>query len=214
MRLQNHKGFAMHVKVEVDTICKQFGTKVILNNVCATTESGRCLAVSGTNGSGKSTLLKIIGGLIRPSSGQIRFAVNNAVSSEASRISSGMVSPEMSMYAMLSGVENIMFWTRVRGVKCSAAEAEELCCRVGLKGTGGELVAAYSTGMHQRLKLAVINAINPRVWLLDEPSSYLDQSGRQIVQSLIDSAVKRGAVVILATNDAGEAAYADAKITL
>ena len=76
------------------------------------------------------------------------------------------------------------------------------------------MAATYSTGMRQRLKLAVIEAINPPVWLLDEPSSNLDVSGRSIVKELIAGAVRRKAVVILATNEVEEALYGTSTIRL
>jgi heme exporter protein A len=204
----------MYIKIVMDNISKRFGERLLFSNISAEVANGQCLAVTGCNGSGKSTLLKIIAGLVRPNSGQIRLILDNTPSPKERISYTGFVSPDMAMYAALTGIENIIFWTKVRGVACSKSEAEKLCCQMGLGGAGCDMVATYSTGMRQRLKLAVIKAINPPVWLLDEPSSNLDISGRNIVKELIVDAVRQNAAVILATNEVEEALYGNSTIEL
>lgn len=204
----------MDSKIVIDNISKSFGQRQLFSNINAQVAGGQCLSVTGCNGSGKSTLLKIIAGLIRPSSGQVRLTLGNSSSPKEKIPYTGFVSPDMAMYAALTGIENIIFWTKVRGVSCSTAEAEAFCRQVGLGKAGGDMAATYSTGMRQRLKLAVIEAISPPVWLLDEPSSNLDVSGRSIVKELIAGAVRRKSVVILATNEVEEALYGTSTIRL
>ncbi|CQR75046.1 Doxorubicin resistance ATP-binding protein DrrA [Sporomusa ovata DSM 2662] len=204
----------MYSRIVIDNIGKRFGERLLFSNVCAEATSGQCLAVTGCNGSGKSTLLKIIAGLVRPSTGQVRLIFDDMPSPKEQIFYTGFVSPEVAMYAALTGIENIIFWTKVRGVPCSKSEAAKFCCEMGLGKGGYDLVATYSTGMRQRLKLAVIKAINPPVWLLDEPSSNLDGSGRSIVKELIDNAVRQNIAVILATNESEEALYGKNTIEL
>lgn len=201
----------MHIKVVLDNVGKKFGDRSLFSGITAEIVNGHCLVVTGCNGSGKSTLLKIIAGLARPSTGQIRFTLDNSVTPRIGY--SGLVSPDMAMYKTLTGIENITFWTKVRGVACSKSQAEELCSQVGIGGAGSEQVSTYSTGMSQRLKLAVIKAVNPPVWLLDEPSTNLDKGGKSMVKELIADAVRKN-VVIMATNEAEEALYATSKIEL
>ncbi|WP_425059904.1 Linearmycin resistance ATP-binding protein LnrL [Sporomusa carbonis] len=204
----------MYIRIVIDNIGKSFGERLLFSNISAEVASRQCLAVTGCNGSGKSTLLKIIAGLVRPSTGRIGFTLDNTFSPKERINYTGFVSPDVAMYAALTGIENIIFWTKVRGVACSKSESEKLCCQVGLGRAGGDPVSTYSTGMRQRLKLAVIKAMNPPVWLLDEPSSNLDVSGRTIVKELIADAVGQNACVILATNEVEEALYANSKIEL
>lgn len=204
----------MEIRIEVDNIGKSFGEKLLFSNVFAEIVSGQCLTVTGCNGCGKSTFLKIIAGLVRPTVGQVRLLLDNRPSPKAQLYYMGLVSPEVSMYAALTGIENIIFWTKMRGVPCSKEEAEKLCQQMGLGKAGCDLVATYSTGMRQRLKLAVIKAINPPIWLLDEPSSNLDINGRELVKELIFAAISQNVVVILATNESGEALYGNSTIKL
>ena len=204
----------MESRIVVDNIGKSFGERLLFSNVFAEIASGQCLAVTGCNGSGKSTFLKIIAGLVRPTAGQVKLVIDNRICPKERIHYIGIVSPEVSMYAALTGVENIIFWTKMRGVPCSKAEAENFCRQMGLGKSGWDLVATYSTGMRQRLKLAVIKAVNPPVWLLDEPSSNLDDSGRELVKELIFAAVSQKVAVILATNESEEALYGKSTVTL
>lgn len=204
----------MCIKVVLDNVGKRFGDRSLFSRISAEIVGGHCLVVTGRNGSGKSTLLKIIAGLIRPSTGQVQFTLdNNTVIPKERTAYAGLVSPDMAMYKTLTGIENIIFWTMVCGIACSKSRAEELCNQVGLGGAGSEQVFTYSTGMRQRLKFAVIQAVNPPVWLLDEPSTNLDERGKSMVKALITDAVKMNAVII-ATNEAEEARYATSKIEL
>lgn len=204
----------MDITLFIDQIGKKFGHRLLFANLRAEVASGQCLTVTGPNGSGKSTLLKIIAGLVRPSSGQIRLTPANGRPLRAPGAYTGLVSPDLAMYGALTGMENIIFWAKLRGIACSQAEAGRLCRRLGLGGAGDERVAAYSTGMRQRLKLAVLAAINPPLWLLDEPSSNLDAGGRTLVQELIAGAARQQAAIVLATNEAEEARYGNTKIEL
>ena len=204
----------MEIQIVVDNIGKRFGERLLFSNVFAEIAGGQCLTITGCNGSGKSTFLKIIAGLVRPTAGQVKLVLDNSPCPKERIHYMGLVSPEMSMYAALTGVENIIFWTKMRGVACSKAEAENLCHQMGLGKFGCDLVATYSTGMRQRLKLAVIKAVNPPIWLLDEPSSNLDDSGRELVKELIFAAVGQQAAVILATNESEEALYGKSTVTL
>ncbi|HWR44738.1 ABC transporter ATP-binding protein [Sporomusa sp.] len=201
------------IKIVLDNVGKRFGDKVLFENISAGFNAGQCLAVTGKNGSGKSTLLKIVAGLVRPSAGQVRFGGKELSVSERLACT-GLVSPDMAMYVALTGVENILFWTKVSGVACAAADAAAFCCQAGLGSAGGDLVQTYSTGMRQRLKLAVLTAISPPVWLLDEPSSNLDAGGKAFVRELIETAIRKKVAVLLATNELEEAGYASGKIEL
>ncbi|HWR05263.1 ABC transporter ATP-binding protein [Sporomusa sp.] len=202
----------MYISLKIDNISKRFGERLLFSNISAAVASGQCLAVTGDNGSGKSTLLKIIAGLVRPSTGRINLTVDNSPGEQTAY--TGLISPDIAMYAALTGIENIIFWTKLRGRACSSAEAGNLCCQVGIGSAGCDLAATYSTGMRQRLKLAVIKAINPPVWLLDEPSSNLDAGGRIMVKELIADAVRQNIAIILATNEGEEALYGNNKIEL
>lgn len=204
------------MEIYLENIGKRFGGRILFENINVRFRAGQCLAVTGRNGSGKSTLLKIVAGLLRPSAGQVRFLdTQGAVLSKEQQLACiGMVAPDMAMYTALTGIENILFWTKVRGVSCTPAEAEVFCQEAGLGRAGLAPVQTYSTGMRQRLKLAVGKSLEPCVWLLDEPSSNLDTDGKAYVQELMAEALRNQAVILLATNEPEEARYATDKIEL
>lgn len=204
------------VEIRLCNIEKRFGNKLLFANINLQLGAGQCLAVTGSNGSGKSTLLKIVAGLLRPSSGHVRFLDERGkiLSKEQQQACIGMVSPDLGMYAALTGIENILFWTKVRGFSYTQAEAEVFCREAGLGRAGFAQVQTYSTGMRQRLKLAVAKALRPCVWLLDEPFTNLDTDGKTYVQELIESARRDKAAILLATNEPEEARYATDKIEL
>lgn len=204
----------MDIKLVINNLGKSFGERLLFSNINVEIAGGQCIAVTGCNGSGKSTFLKIIAGLVRPTSGQVRLFLDNAPSIGKQINYTGLVSPEISTYAALTGIENIIFWTKMRGVICSKEEADKYCRQMGLGKAGNEFVATYSTGMKQRLKLAVIKAVNPPLWLLDEPSSNLDSDGKSVVKELINGALEQNAAVILATNEEEEALYGKIAIKL
>ena len=203
------------VTITFDNVGKKFSARNLFSGISAHVGPGECLAVVGGNGAGKSTLLKIIAGLLRPSTGVVQFKLDHEeiICSERSS-HMGIVSPELTMYNMLTGYENIDFLLKARRCQGRPMAIADCLDRVGLNGRGSELVQNYSTGIRQRLKLAALLAIDPGLWLLDEPSSNLDDEGRTMVEGLVKMAIERRVAVILATNDPREACYASTTIQL
>lgn len=203
------------VNVELIDIKKRFGSKVLFSGLNCSIQPGDCLEISGKNGSGKSTLLKIIAGLSRPNAGMVQICLNGMEVAEPDRNRLiGMVSPEVIMYNELTGIENIRFFTQIRGLAVPDGAIDQCCEMVGLSHYRHNLTKVYSTGMKQRLKLAVILAIQPALWLLDEPASNLDAEGRTVLAETIRFALGYGATVVIASNETWEAPYAKQKITL
>lgn len=195
--------------VELREIGKSFGGKTLFSGVNAKVGPGECLAVTGVNGSGKSTLLKIVAGLTRPTRGSVILMADGVqVAAEGHRRLIGLVSPEVVLYNGLTGFENIDFLVKASGAGRAADEVAASLTAVGLGRQAGQRVQTYSTGMRQRLKLALIAVLAPAVWLLDEPSTNLDGPGKELVASLIRSAAGRGAAVVLATNEPTEVYHA------
>jgi len=170
-----------------------FGRRLLFTGVNAEVAPGRCLAVTGANGAGKSTLLRIIAGLLRPEAGSVTF--------DGAR---GYAAPDVQAYAELTGLENLAFFARLRGLP--DADLAGLLARVGLpRARGRDLVGAYSSGMRQRLKLAVSLLGDPPLLLWDEPTATLDAAGRSLADAILDRHRAAGGVAVVATNDAAEA---------
>ncbi len=204
-----------NLSVQLLDVRKKIGTRVLFEKLNIVVNPGECLAITGPNGSGKSTLLKIIAGLGQPTTGAVQVWYNGKqLDLEERRACLGLISPEIILYTDLTGSENILFFTRLRGLRCSQDQIEEYCKTVGLAIYKDQLVHTYSTGMRQRLKFALMLAMQPVLWLLDEPSSNLDADGKMLVAQIISNGLAQKATVIIATNEPWEAEYADCKIEL
>ena len=181
--------------LELDGLGMAFGPRVLFRALGAQVEPGETLVVTGANGTGKSTLLKVIAGLSRPESGTVRRPA----------LPPGYAAPDAQLYAELSGDENVDFFRRLRGLPPSSAQG--LLARVGLAPVRGrDRAGAYSSGMRQRLKLAVSLLGDPPLLVWDEPTLALDAGGAALVEGILADHRARGGAAVLATNDDAEAA--------
>jgi heme exporter protein A len=202
------------ISLTLDHVTRRFGTRSVFSDVCANVQQGQTLIVTGPNGSGKSTLLKIIAGLLPPSSGEVGVLFcGRRLDPAQSRRMMGYVAPDLSLYAELSGVENLRFYAHLRGLTLSRAELAALLERVGLKGRGRDLVGNYSSGMRQRLKYAFALLHRPLILLLDEPTANLDAQGVSIVRQIVEEQRAAG-MTILATNETHELEWGDSLVRL
>ena len=197
------------LQLELEDVAISYGARRVLAGVTLTLRGGEVLVVAGANGSGKSSLLRLLCGLQRPSHGRAAYAVGG----ERYRPDQvpwlvGWVAPDLQLYRELTGLENLRFFAALRGLRPSDAELEALLESVGLGGRGGDLLAAYSSGMAQRLRYAYALLHRPPVLLLDEPTVTLDERGAALVEQIVARQRQRGLCVI-ATNDPRELRFAD-----
>ena len=172
------------------------------------------VAVTGPNGSGKSTLLKILAGMLRASAGTLEMRVADAVVAPAARrLHVGFASPELTFYDELTVAENLGFAAEALGVAEPEARVSASLERFGLGARASDRVAALSSGMKQRLRLAFAVLRRPPILLLDEPGSHLDDEGRRLIERLIDEQ-RRFGLVMIATNDEREWRLAERRIEL
>ncbi|RMD78190.1 MAG: ABC transporter ATP-binding protein [Chloroflexi bacterium] len=191
-----------------------YGGRPILRDLNFTLQRGEVLVVSGPNGSGKSTLLRILAGLQAPAGGLVYYEVGDRrFDPRDARHLIGWVAPDLALYRELSGLENLRFFAQVRGLTISDEALNELLTYVGLGQRGNDRLAAYSSGMTQRLRYAFALLHRPPVLLLDEPTVTLDERGAAVVERIIAAQRQRGLTVI-ATNDPYELRYADLLVKL
>jgi heme exporter protein A len=172
------------------------------------------VAVTGPNGSGKSTLLRLLAGLLQPTAGRSLVTLaGREVPPAERRAVLGFASPELAFYEELSCLENLAFAAEARGARDRAARASAALERVGLGARARDRVAALSSGMTQRLRLAFALLLRPPLLLLDEPGSHLDEEGRTLVERIVDEEARAGLVVI-ATNESREWGLAAQRIEL
>ena len=196
-------------------VTRTFGRRRALNRVTFSAEAGSITALLGHNGAGKSTLLSIAATLLQPSSGEVRYGAHAATDSAGLRGRIGMLGHDLYLYPELSASENLQFFARIYGlsdVEGRVARALELA---KLADRGDDVVAGYSRGMRQRLALERALIHEPRLLLLDEPFTGLDEASREALRERLRTARAAGTIVILTTHDiAAIANLTDASITL
>ncbi len=201
------------VSVELRGLAKAYSGRVIFRDVSAVVPEGHALAVTGANGAGKSTLLRMICGLLRPTRGDVVVTVGASAAPSAMRRHLGLVAPDVALYGELTGLENMLFFARVRGLTAERARAEKVLARLGLAGRGDDEARTYSSGMRHRLKYACALYHQPEILVLDEPSANLDEEGVAAIREVM-AEQRRSGVLIFATNDPQEVSLADQVLPL
>lgn len=202
-------------RLDVIALSKRFGYRRLFEGLSFSLTAGQSLAVIGPNGSGKSTLLRILAGVLRPTAGEVHLQVSGRLVAGADRpFYVGLAAPYLQLYDGFTAGENLTFLARARGLSEGGRRVEAWLDRIGLRDFADEPVAIFSSGMRQRLRLAAALLADPPLWLLDEPRSNLDEAGRQLVEALLEEARANGRLVVVATNDAEEAAACMQQIDL
>ncbi len=191
-------------RIAAAKITQRFEQRRLFADLTVDLRTGESLAVTGPNGSGKSTLLLILARLLRPTKGEVQYFEDEVALEESGwRGGIGFVSPYMNLYDQLSGEENLKFFAGLSGLSLTGKRINELLELVGLAGRGHDLVGQYSSGMKQRLKYAVSLRSDPAWLFLDEPTANLDESGKEMVRTIIEKC-RAGSVIVIATNEAEE----------
>jgi sulfate/thiosulfate transport system ATP-binding protein len=169
------------MSIEVNGIVKKFGDFVALDDVDINVASGRLTALLGPSGGGKSTLLRIIGGLERPDSGEVRIDDREITGVPAQRRNVGFVFQHYAAFKHLSVFRNVAFGLEVRKRPKDEIRrrVHELLELVHLEQFADRLPAQLSGGQRQRMALARALAVEPSVLLLDEPFGALDAKVRR-----------------------------------
>jgi putative ABC transport system ATP-binding protein len=183
---------------------------------------GEAVAVMGPSGCGKSTLLHLLGGLDRPSGGEVTLAgrridqLGERALARMRRTDVGFVFQAFHLMEELTAVENVELPALVGGRSPRAARrrASELLDQVGLADRAGFLPSALSGGQRQRVAIARALVSDPLVVLADEPTGNLDSAATVDVLRLFDSLHEAGQTLVIVTHDERIAATADRLITM
>ncbi len=200
------------VEIRLNDVSQMFEGREVLHQITCSFQGGRVTAVAGANGSGKSTLLRLAARLMLPTSGTVdTFRDGVPVKGAGYRSLLALATPEMELYTRLTVRENLIFLLSARGGACEEVYLQELLARVGLSAEVlPRMMGQLSTGMRQRVRLAVVLGTDAEVWLLDEPGLALDEHGRALLLSETRAAAKRGRLILWATNEPEERKAADA----
>ena len=168
-----------NIMFKADSICKNYGSHHVLNNVSFSIKKGEIYGLVGKNGAGKTTIMRIMTGLQPPSSGTIEFGFDRK------RLGSvGSLVEVPSIYANKTARENLEFQYINLGLKLDGS-LEETLSFVGLDNTGAKKAGKFSLGMRQRLGIAMAIVGNPEMLILDEPINGLDPQGIIQIRDLI-----------------------------
>jgi heme ABC exporter ATP-binding subunit CcmA len=188
-------------RVTLSDLSRHFGRRKAVSRVSLTLQAGDILGLLGPNGAGKSTLLGMLATLVAPTSGTITYGDTTAARGGAhvrSRI--GVLAHELHLYPELTARQNLEFFARLYDqadpdLVSTALES------AGLVDRGDDQVVSFSRGMRQRLALERALLHHPRLVLLDEPFTGLDDRAIGIVDDRLRRIAAAGAIVVLATHD-------------
>ena len=189
-------------RLVVEGVGKDFGYHHVLRDVGFTVEEGEYIALMGSNGAGKTTLLRMIAGLSRPSSGHVSIAgVDLLRAGPGLRRRIGFVSHESLLYPELTGRENLEFHAKLFGVENVDQAIASLDEILELAPILNRQAGVLSRGNRQRLTLARALLHAPRVLLLDEPFTGLDEESSHRLLRILQTLVDSGRTVIMTTHD-------------
>ncbi|WP_182898177.1 ABC transporter ATP-binding protein [Microbispora sp. H10830] len=183
---------------------------------------GEMVAVMGPSGCGKSTLLHLLGGLERPTGGEIRLAghrldqMSEKALARLRREAVGFVFQAFHLIDELSAVENVELPALLAGrsPRAARAQAVDLLERVGMADRAGFLPSALSGGQRQRVAVARALSNKPLVVLADEPTGNLDSAATLDVLQLFRSLHRAGQALVIITHDSRIAATAERLISM
>ena len=176
-----------------------------MSGVSLTLAAGDCLALFGPNGAGKTTLLRLLGGLLRPTSGSAAIEGIPLPGDANVRARVGLVSHQTMLYDALTARENVEFAARVYGVSDVRTAANEVLARLGATSFADVRVRSLSRGMQQRVSVARAIVHKPSVLLADEPFTGLDASGAAALTGMLTELRDSGATIIIVTHNLDEA---------
>jgi ABC-type multidrug transport system ATPase subunit len=186
-------------RIELEEISKSYNRHLLFSGINIQIDPENPLAILGGNGSGKSTLLKIISGAAVPSAGSVRFFQEGKTISEEEKYRHiSITAPYMELIEEFSVMEMLRFYTSLKNLK-DGMRLSDLLESIWLSDSADKEVRLLSSGMKQRLKLALAIYADAPILLLDEPLSNLDERGRAWYMDEMQ-ALGRSKVVVVCSN--------------
>ena len=187
------RGIILQRMIEIQNIHKQFGDRVILDDISAVMEAGKCNLIIGTSGSGKTVLTKCMVGLFEPNKGAILYDGANMITMEEDqrkllRQQIGMLFQGTALFDSMTVEQNVLFpldmFTKLTQAE-KKKRANEVLDRVNLKDANKRFPSEISGGMKKRVCIARSIVLNPKYLFCDEPNSGLDPQTSLVIDKLI-----------------------------
>ena len=183
---------------------KAYGPHLVLDGVDLAVGRGEAVALLGANGAGKTTLLRIAATLVRPTSGRISVAGADCVREpEAARRQLAFLGHGSWLYEDLTAYENLKFWATLGGLSASEPVLTVALAAVELERWAHQRVRPFSAGMKRRLSIARLLIARPKVLLLDEPFTGLDQQGAKWLEEHLQEFKSAGGAILMSTHSFG-----------
>ena len=177
--------------IRVSGLVRRFRKKTALAGVDLSVCPGQIHALLGPNGAGKTTLTRVVCGLVDPDAGMVETSGSVAL----------VPSGDRTFYLRISGLENLIFFARLHGMRLrpARARAHEVLDEVGLVEAANLAVGRYSHGMQKRLSVARALLARPSALLVDEATHDLDPEGARRIRALVATLAERGTAVLWTT---------------
>jgi ABC-2 type transport system ATP-binding protein len=170
------------------------GKELVINELNLCVPEGSIFGFLGPNGAGKTTTLRLLLGLIKIQSGEVKIFDQSLASHRIEilkRVGSLIESP--SIYGHLTARENLLIWQKI--YQCPLARIDEVLQWVGLSGTGKKKAGKFSLGMKQRLSIAIALLHNPSLLILDEPTNHINFRHIPIIAEAVNN--YKGAIILV-----------------
>jgi heme ABC exporter ATP-binding subunit CcmA len=189
-------------RLVVENVSRHFGRRRALSRVTFEVMQGTILGLLGPNGAGKSTMLAVLATLLRPTSGRVRYGAFDLDDRRpALRATIGVLGHDLFLYPELTARENLAFFGSLSNVPDPEQAALVALKHAGLSERADDPVGSFSRGMRQRVALERALIHRPRLVLLDEPFTGLDDASTAVLLTRLRGLRESGAIVVLATHD-------------
>ncbi len=188
------KSNSMQTLLALEKITKLYEMRCILKDISLSVDSGSLNLLMGANGAGKTTLLRIMAGLSKASMGQVQSFVDEK--------EIGYLGHATFIYPELTAYENLSFWAKVYArADIESKDIDNVLKRVELQHFATERAGVFSRGMAQRLNLARVLLQQPKLWLLDEPTTGLDVRSTQLLVNEMQEVKKQSSGIVWISHD-------------
>jgi ABC-2 type transport system ATP-binding protein len=186
--------------IRFDGVTRRYGAVTALARLTFDVRAGEMFGLIGPDGAGKTTTIRLTGGLLAPDAGRIAvFGRDPVAEHRAITAEIGYLSQRFSLYGDLTIDENIAFFAEIHGVKRYGSARDRLLDMTQLTAFRSRRADRLSGGMKQKLALACTLVHEPRVLLLDEPTTGVDPVSRREFWKLLSEFLSRGLTIVMAT---------------
>jgi ABC-2 type transport system ATP-binding protein len=186
--------------IRFDRVTRRYGAVTAVDAISFDVQPGEMFGLIGPDGAGKTTTIRLAGGLLRPDGGSIRiFGRDPIAEHRAITADVGYLSQRFSLYGDLTIDENIAFFAEIHGVRAYREARDRLLQMTQLTAFRDRRADRLSGGMKQKLALACTLVHEPRLLLLDEPTTGVDPVSRREFWKLLSEFRSRGLTIVMAT---------------